>query len=473
MKNHYVSQFIIKKFSQSINVYDTHKKNLLKNMSTKNIFCKNEFYEDNIEIQLAQKLEGPFSRLLDEKILNVNSIKLTREEVLLVKRFALLDSVRTHGTDFFVKQLKCFTKNAVNYIELIEMTNKFNLCNLNSIEECNLSSHEFYMNTLKMYIECQSANEMLIHENVTKETYCWAKVFLDSYLSFLDCADNQQFILTDCGMISEYEPSHIIFAGLDISKFSYLHSKLNDAKDEKQKYFYSDLLIKNQIMFENFDIFNLSATRSLVLINPFFKLYDNNSFTINGNEPIYFDKPDIWPTFIETKSIIKTPIVKYRIQGLFLMDDIFSYTPIKLSKADTVHINSLFLQQTQRFIGYDKIEKIIDSLYCHSLISALNQKGLYENDDYKTLEIFIDGIINAKYAALIKQYQIKPNYLFVHHYPDHFSMMAMQDIKQNKYLISYLLSNEEVVKTMNNFSFMGPPDKRIDILKNDLKKCGA
>lgn len=51
-------------------------------------------------------------------------------------------------------------------------------------------------------------------------------------------------------------------------------------------------------------------------------------------------------------------------------------------------------------------------------------------------------------------------------------MMAKQDIKKNKYLISYLLSNEEMVKTMSNFDFMGPPNERIKILKNDLKKCG-
>lgn len=407
-----------------------------------------------------------FMILIKNDFLKTSPQKIFFAKIIsIVKRFALLNSVRTHGANLFVKQLKCFTKNAVNYIEKFEITIAPYICNLKSIDEINLSSHELYMNTLKMYIECTSANDMLCHENATKETYCWAKVFLDSYLSFWDCAENQQFILTDCGMTSEYEPSHIIFTGLDISKFSYLHSKLIDAKDENYKYLYSDLLFKNQIMFENFDIFNLSATRSLVLINPFFRLYDKNSIAINGNEPIFFDKPDIWPTFLETINIVKTPILKYSVQGVYSKDDLFAYTPIKLSKADTVYINNLLLQQKQRFIGYDKIEYIIDSLYCHSLITAMNQRELYENDEYKTLEIFIDGILNAEYTALINHYQIKPDYLFVSHYPEHFSMMAKQDIKKNKYLISYLLSNEEMVKTMSNFDFMGPPNERIKILK--------
>lgn len=334
-----------------------------------------------------------FMILIKNDFLKTSPQKIFFAKIIsIVKRFALLNSVRTHGANLFVKQLKCFTKNAVNYIEKFEITIAPYICNLKSIDEINLSSHELYMNTLKMYIECTSANDMLEHENVTKETYCWAKVFLDSYLSFWDCAENQQFILTDCGMTSEYEPSHIIFTGLDISKFSYLHSKLIDAKDENHKYFFSDLLSKNQIMFENFDIFNLPATRSLVLINPFFRLYDKNSIAINGNEPIFFDIPDIWPTFLENINIVKTPIVKYSVQGLFSKDDLFAYTPIKLSKADTVYINNLLLQQKQRFIGYDKIEYIIDSLYCHSLITAMNQRELYENDEYKTLEIYIDGI---------------------------------------------------------------------------------
>ena len=46
--------------------------------------------------------------------------------------------------------------------------------------------------------------------------------FFDSYIAFWDSNVEQEFILTDNGLTSEYEPSHQLFGGLDHSKLAYL-----------------------------------------------------------------------------------------------------------------------------------------------------------------------------------------------------------------------------------------------------------
>ena len=74
-------------------------------------------------------------------------------------------------------------------------------------------------------LDCKCKDDLVNHDLITKELYCWACVNYDSYVTFWDSADEQEFILTSVGMVSEYEPSHSIFAqvgggGLDLSKSS-------------------------------------------------------------------------------------------------------------------------------------------------------------------------------------------------------------------------------------------------------------
>lgn len=471
-KNHYVSQLIIKRFAPSITTFDTQNKCLIENRQAHKIFYKNDIYDDDIELKLAHDLEQPFAALLDEKILHSAKVILTRQELFLVKQFLLLDSVRTYTPDFFVHVLKGFRKNAEDFLRFSGGFSDGPARSLPSTFELGLDGKDIQMRAMQLFLECKTAEDIAYHPLATKELYCWAKVNIDSYLTFWDSDETQEFILTSTGMVSEYEPSHEIFGGLDLSKFSYLLEKLDKDNNEIHKSHYAQFLAFNRVMYENFNIFNLSATRCMVLVHPFFRLYSNFQGVLNGEE-ITVEKPDIWPTCFETKEICLPPDVHYLFPPFRLPGDEFQYTPKKLSAWDTIYLNALILHQTHEVLGFHDVTKIIDSLAFVNLLNSVSDKELLDQlHGLDALSRWIDNMLKDKYYYIFQYYRdldlkckTNPFELL-----EKFGDLKWEDIRSNRYVLSYLLSNEELVKAKDNFAFMGPPQQRIAALKQMLKK---
>lgn len=78
MKNHYVSQLIIKRFSNPINIFDIEKEQIAANKKSKNVFYKNDIYTKEIEKLMNFNIESRISNLLDQKILEKDTIELSR-----------------------------------------------------------------------------------------------------------------------------------------------------------------------------------------------------------------------------------------------------------------------------------------------------------------------------------------------------------------------------------------------------------
>ncbi len=471
-KNHYVSQLIIKRFAPSVTTFDTQEKILIENRKAHKIFYKNDIYDNNIEKKLAFELEQPFAKLLDEKILNTNKIILTRKELYLLKQFLLLDSVRTYDPESFVQVLKSFKKNVQHYLDLHGDVLEEQVRKLPSIFDFDLEARGIQMRAMRLFLDCKSADELIVHPLATQELYCWARVNYDSYIGFWDSADDQEFILTSTGMVSEYEPSHAIFEGLDLSKFSYLLSQVKSAKEENLIN-YARLLSFNQIMYENFNIFNLSSSRCMVLIHPFFRLYNTFQGLMNGKQ-IKVEKPDIWPTCFENREIVFPPNNRYQHLLLGISEgDEFEYIPKKLTFWDTVYLNGIILSQTHEVIGFNDITKIVDSLSFVNLLNSFEDRELlYELTGLEALERWVDNMISDKYYYIFKHYKdlklkCKENTIFL---TEKFSDLKWRDIRKNKYVLEYLLSDEEKLRTMSNFKFMGTPDDVVAGIKRMLKE---
>ena len=102
MKNHYIPQFIIKKFSKAINVFNLKNGNIRENRPSFEVFYEKGIYDDEVEKTLNFNIETPFSKLLDDKLLtSESSITITREELLLIKRYMLVSSIRAQGEEHF------------------------------------------------------------------------------------------------------------------------------------------------------------------------------------------------------------------------------------------------------------------------------------------------------------------------------------------------------------------------------------
>ena len=102
MKNHYIPQFIIKKFSKAINVFNLKNGNIRENRPSFKVFYEKGIYDDEVEKTLNFNIETPFSKLLDDKLLtSESSITITREELFLIKRYMLVSSIRAQGEEHF------------------------------------------------------------------------------------------------------------------------------------------------------------------------------------------------------------------------------------------------------------------------------------------------------------------------------------------------------------------------------------
>lgn len=471
-KNHYVSQLIIKRFADSVSTFDMQSNQIIENRKAAKIFFDRDIYDSDIEEKMAHDLEQPFASLLDKKILNCDKISLTRNELYLVKQFLLLDSVRTYTPKDFLQVITNFSGNTQRYLELSHGLFVDKVKALPKTASLGLSAHDLHMRAMKLYLECKKEEEIIVHPLATQELYCWAKVVFDAYVSFWDSHDNHEFILSSTGMISDYEPCHYVYEGLDLSKFSYLLEQFEKTEIPKStRAFYSHCLSFKNLMYENFNIFNLSSTRCMVLVHPFFKLYNDEPGAING-EKVIAPKPDIWPSWIESKDISCQPVVKYKKLGTWKPDDEFEYSTVKLTEWDTIYVNQLILDQTYLLIGFNHIEKIIDSLCCINLRNSFCDAELLKKlRGLDALDKWVNNMLKDKYYCIFKHYKDRQLKCTVNpfEYINHYSEISLQDTKFNKYVLKFLLSDEEKVKTMPNFAFMGDPEKRVQMIKNDLK----
>jgi hypothetical protein len=48
--------------------------------------------------------------------------------------------------------------------------------------------------------------------------------------------------------------------------------------------------------------------------------------------------------------------------------------------------------------------------------------------------------------------------------------LCWKDIRENRYVLEFLLSDEQKIKTMDVFAFLGEPNERVVIIKNMLEE---
>ena len=101
----------------------------------------------------------------------------------------------------------------------------------------------------------------------------------------------------------------------NLRKLFYLKNKMQKDNDNAKLTNYG-MLLSNQIFFhENFMLFSISKTRTIALVNPFFRLY----FEYDGLE---VEKPNINLTMIKDINIFEKNKANYKEKG-FKQKNIF------------------------------------------------------------------------------------------------------------------------------------------------------
>ena len=90
LKNHYVSQFIIRSFAQAINVFDINKGTIDETKRPHKVFYKDDIFTEELEKLMNYNIESKVANILNNNISNKSKIVLTRDELETIKRYTLL-----------------------------------------------------------------------------------------------------------------------------------------------------------------------------------------------------------------------------------------------------------------------------------------------------------------------------------------------------------------------------------------------
>lgn len=411
MKNHYIPQFIINRFSTAVNVFNLNTTEIREKRPSNKIFFTKNIYTDEVEVSLNQNLEAAFSSLMKNKLLDEEEITIDRLELGLIKKYMFITSVRSQDLDYFCKLLCSLEKNAELFVTTVDREGYKRKIQRKSKDMLQgMSEFDFFNSQLLALSKFDIANVcnpyvLFDDEKLSVEMAALACSFFFSYVGFWD-ATEEEFILSDAGIISEYEGFHQITGGLDISKSSYLLYHLK--RDKENGSFYIKPLQACSMMYENYDLFNISSTRCIVAINPFFRLYDpkvkqfqieNNIIKKEHSVPV----PDIWPGVIQNKSLFEMPYTDYTIKGKYLPSDTFTYKPKTLNAKEVIYINSLLVGQSKTWIGFNNPNKVFASLeYCLEQESQYHSVTKCGEDRANVAANYANNLMTSKFNTVIK-----------------------------------------------------------------------
>lgn len=476
MKNHYIPQFIIKKFSKAINVFYFETKELRENRPSEKVFFEKDIYDDEVEKSLNINLESTFSNLVTDKLLKEkDDIILTRKELLLVKKYMLVSSIRAQGKEHFRDYLISFKKKTNNFFKYNQ---SFRNTSLPFTEETTLSDRELFNNAILAFSQAKYIADLANNPLCTREMVAYAAPFLLSYITFWDAPDDNEFILSDIGMVSEYEGIHQITGGLALSKLSYLFHQIYS--DDKRKAIYGDLFSINEVMYENYDIFNISKKRCLIMISPFFRQYFEMNcclFDKENTELIKLPQPYIWPAIIQNKNLFVPPKNEYMINPYIQTEeDLYIYESKKLTQEELIYINSMLITQSKKLIGFDSGKNVFPSIEF-----VIDQKcwfgSVTADSNMNNQKMFCNFVTNLskeplQNLALWCEQNNDVIYLDISKLFDDYMSNIYRDFKSNIYIYEYLLINRENTYNCKELDFLGKGNReeKMKVIEREYKR---
>ena len=347
--NHYIPQFILREFGDTINVYDIKNKTLKQNQQTYRVFAERQIYPAGLEKDIGYKLESPFAKLFHNKLMTGKSgstITLTRKELLLMKRFFLLETIRIVS----MKEIFELEKTSSEFYRSL-------FPNFTELQIKDETAESRWHRNIKVIVDTEDLHKVSVHPLCTNEILKWSYIFNSGYFAFWDCTESGvDYIISDIGMTSEVEPSKLI-VGFEHTKKDELIRLIERETNTEKKAAYQNILSTQALFHENFYMFPLSKNRMIVTVNPFFSLYDKKT---------KLNKPYEWPTEIKSRRLFEKNVSPKLMvllgKPIYKDDDEFTYTVQNVKTEDAEYINMLMLDRIDNIMGYSDFSRIKSSV---------------------------------------------------------------------------------------------------------------
>lgn len=350
-------------------VYDLKNGKLLKNKKPDEVFSEISLYTPEIEKELNEKIESSFAFILNNYIIPAScddEIVLNRKQVNIIRKFLLIEQMRVIGPDRD-------RMHDLFYQKLDSQEYPFE----EKVVE-NETVRDRWLRNIKVILEAKDLDAVKDNPLCTYEVYRWSRIYNYGYMGIWDTSkDGTDFIITDIGMTSEmYGPEG------EGEKAEYLKKeldKLSRSYGGRDKPAYMELLKQQMWFHENFYVFSISKTRTIVVINPFFRLYDKKE---------RFTRPYIWPTEISDRKLfeknISPPLIFLLGKALHRDEDQFVYKVHSMKHDDIIWVNILMLDRVDSFLGFTSLKNISESI--EKYIEWYESRGLQPRNDYSLLK---------------------------------------------------------------------------------------
>ena len=385
--SHYVPKFILKNFGNKICIYNVKDKVLFSEAKIEREFGNVDFYSPNVEKKLNSKIESLFANVFNNKIANAeNKVTLSRKELKLVKKFLLVSIIRSLGSEEFMLKEKNFYNELTDRIRKIYEDKGYSGANIEKIirqeipfvekQIPNESIHDYWLRTLEVILDSDGTPvSILKNENKTYPAFRWACVINTAYIGFWDAPKGQEFVITDVGMTSENELGWDGIYNQNHKKLDYVFNIFHQANTEEQKQYLYGVARNLTYFHENFQMFSISKNRMIVLISPFFKFLKMSKLN--------YDIANL--TNIADWRLFEPNACNYIEPNKCSDEDIFEYKIAKLTYAEILYCNSLFLDRINSFVGFSNTDAIRDSLLMYYKLTHTGLTARVNYDELMTI----------------------------------------------------------------------------------------
>ncbi len=395
--NHYIPQFILRKYGDKINRYNLATQEFIHKGKPTKAFSERNMYPIWLENMFC-KLESRMANLLDKKILNAkDNVILTPNDVCLIKQFFTIATLRVSESFIFTRK----------HIEPEEILIKMGMIEVKKEE----SVLDYAYRTMKVILESLDLPSVFRHPEVTYEACKWSMLFGVCDIMIWDSSKaGEDFIITDDGMNCEHDKSRFEvfnFCGDgpyynekdEMIKRGYVYNQLREAETKEKENIYQNLINEMLFVHANCYLFAVSGKRTIALINPFFRLYD----------PVLIKKleckPNVWPTFLSKEAMATSYLTSQVIHSNKNIP--LRYKIKSLTLSDVIIINCNMLDRVYQWIGFPEMKRVQRSLLVYSLIPSRKNydklieklKELGSEFAINNLQQILESMIEAKYIT--------------------------------------------------------------------------
>ena len=376
--NHYVPRLILRKFSDKLSLYNVRTGELKENIPPEHAYSIEEFYDEETEKKLNQRIESQFGGLLSNLILKQDKeISLSRSNLLLVKKFLTISMIRSVKGEDWMKKEKDF----------------YNFCGMPTpFEEKQIigeTSFEYWLRTLNVILDTDGTpGQVMNHPDKTYPAYRWACIVNSAYLAFWDAPnDRDEFVITDIGMTSENEKGWDGIRVHNRKKLDFIQNLIKSTEDNNEREQLFGLLYNVTSFSENFQMFPTSSKRMIVLISPFFKFRyfmkssgvtvpELSDLTVIPNEKLF--EPN-------RNHYVLPPIPGKGYQ--YHEDDRYIYDIKVLNTNEIRYCNALFMDRIDTYLGFSSLNHALGGIIMYK---KLNDPPYVPRVNYTNLYKIID-----------------------------------------------------------------------------------